>query len=53
MSETPQIVVSPIDRFRRNLSELKSPAYLEAHLRQEYLNPFSKALGWDMDNQSF
>ena len=51
MNETPQTVVDLITRFLRNLSDLKAPAYLEMHLRQEFLNPFFKALGWDMDNQ--
>jgi hypothetical protein len=51
MNETPTSVAELITRFLRNLSDLKSPAYLEAQLRQEYLNPFFKALGWDMDNQ--
>ena len=51
MSETPNIVVDLINRFSRNLTDLKSPAYLEQHLRHEYLDPFFRALGWDMENR--
>lgn len=51
MNETPKTVADLITRFLRNLADLRSPAYLEAQLRQEYLNPFFRCLGWDMDNQ--
>jgi predicted type IV restriction endonuclease len=38
--------------FERNLAELKSPGYDEANLRQEFLNPFFRALGWDLENKA-
>jgi hypothetical protein len=38
--------------FERNLSELKSPDCVEAKLREDFLNPFFRALGWDMENRS-
>lgn len=38
--------------FVRNLAHLKSPGYDEASLRQEFLNPFFRALGWDMENEA-
>jgi type I restriction-modification system DNA methylase subunit len=38
--------------FERNLAELKSPGYDEASLRQEFLNPFLRALGWDLENKA-
>jgi hypothetical protein len=51
MSEAPNVVVELIDRFRRNLSDLRLSSYLEAHLRQEFLNPLFKSLGWDINNE--
>lgn len=37
--------------FESNKEFYKSKDYKEDHLRQEFLNPFFKALGWDMDNE--
>jgi hypothetical protein len=36
--------------FRKNLSHLKSEAYDESALRNDFLNPFWRALGWDVEN---
>lgn len=41
-----------VARFDHNLSQYKSAAYDEASLRQEFLNPFFRALGWDMENEA-
>ncbi len=38
--------------FERNLADLKSPAYVEAKLRDDFLNPFFRALGWDSENRA-
>lgn len=40
-----------IETFGNNLEFYKSSQYNEAQLRQEFLAPFFKALGWDMDNE--
>lgn len=42
---------SLVKLFESNLNFYKSKDYKEDHLRQEFLNPFFKALGWDMDNE--
>ncbi len=39
-----------VEIFARNYSAYKSPAYDEARLRQEFLNPLFRALGWDIEN---
>jgi type I restriction-modification system DNA methylase subunit len=39
-----------IERFAEQLDSYKSGAYNEAQLRIEFLDPFFKLLGWDMDN---
>ncbi len=50
----PKEIVDPVERFERNLLDYKSSTYSEAQTRQEFINPFFEALGWDMDNeQSF
>ncbi len=36
--------------FERNLALYKSAGYDEASLRQEFLNPFFRTLGWDVEN---
>jgi len=38
--------------FERNLAAYKSAGYDEASLRQEFLNPFFRALGWDIENKA-
>jgi len=36
--------------FRANLLDLRDPQTSEAVIRQEYIDPFWKALGWDVAN---
>lgn len=38
-------------RFQDGITDFKSGNYNEARLRIEFLNPFFKALGWDVDNE--
>jgi len=38
--------------FGRGLGEFKSSRYVEAQLRDDFLNPFFRALGWDLENSS-
>src|SRR5216117_3946521 len=39
------------DRFERNKDAYRSPQYNETQVRREFLDPFFKALGWDIDNK--
>ena len=41
-----------VESFGLRLSELKNPSYVEAQLRDDFLNPFFRALGWDMENRA-
>ncbi len=41
-----------VDSFGKRLAELKQPGYAEAQLRDDFLNPFFRALGWDMENRA-
>jgi len=38
-----------VESFGKRLAELKQPGYAEAQLRDDFLNPFFRALGWDME----
>jgi len=47
---TPKEILRLIDQFERHLDSYKSVQYNETQLRREFLDPFFKALGWDVDN---
>jgi hypothetical protein len=40
------------EAFGRGLGEFKSSGYVEAQLRDDFLNPFWRALGWDLENKA-
>ena len=48
----PNEIADLIERFDRNLDNYKGGQYNEAQLRQDFLNPFLGALGWDMTNKA-
>jgi len=50
--KAPDLVLRLIERFDRNREAYCSPAYNETQLRREFLDPFFKALGWDVDNEA-
>jgi hypothetical protein len=41
-----------VESFGKRVTELKQPGYAEAQLRDDFLNPFFRALGWDMENRA-
>ena len=47
----PQEVSELVERFDRNREAYLSSEYNEAQVRLELINPFFKALGWDIDNE--
>jgi hypothetical protein len=47
-----QEVIDLIERFKRNREAYLSSEYNEAQVRLELINPFFKALGWDMYNEA-
>jgi len=47
----PQAVLDLIERFDRNLEAYRSGQYKETPLRRDFIDPFFKALGWDIDNE--
>jgi hypothetical protein len=50
-SSAPDNVRRLVDHFDRGPALFTDPRYNEAQLRKEFLDPFFKALGWDMDNE--
>ena len=48
---TPQKVLDLVEVFDRNADDYQSAHFNEAMLRQQFVNPFFKCLGWDMDNE--
>ncbi len=47
-----KLLLERIETFRRNLDSYTDPEYKEARVRQEFIDPFFSALGWDMKNES-
>ena len=47
----PEEIHKLIERFDRNLDAYRSGKYNEAQVRQEFINPFFNALGWDIYNK--
>ncbi len=47
----PQIVLELVSHFRDNIGSFKSVGYNETQLRREFVDPFFKALGWDVANE--
>ncbi|MBZ2165213.1 Eco57I restriction-modification methylase domain-containing protein [Methanobacterium spitsbergense] len=50
MLQAPAEIIELVDKFERNINAYKNPSYKEEQLKQEFINPFFKALGWDIDN---
>jgi len=47
----PKEVKKRVEQFRENREAYLSSGYNETQLRREFLDPFFKALGWDIDNE--
>ena len=47
---TPQEIAALVEHFTRNRESYQSGKYNETQLRREFIDPFFKALGWDIDN---
>ncbi|MFN0069218.1 MAG: N-6 DNA methylase, partial [Limisphaerales bacterium] len=41
-----------VEQFGRHLDAYKGASYDEANVRKDFLDPFFRALGWDMDNRA-
>ena len=52
MKEALKQVSSLVERFQQNIEAYRNPAYNEAQLRIEFIDPFFEALGWDVANKA-
>ena len=48
----PKEIAELVERFEQNKDSYRQGAYNEAQVRHEFIDPFFKALGWDVDNTS-
>jgi type I restriction-modification system DNA methylase subunit len=48
----PKEVLKLIENFEHNLEAYRGGKYNETQVRLDFINPFFKALGWDMDNSA-
>ncbi|HDQ41920.1 MAG TPA: restriction endonuclease subunit R [Desulfonatronum sp.] len=46
----PSAILTLVERFAMHREAYKSPEYNETQVRREFIDPFFKALGWDVDN---
>jgi hypothetical protein len=47
----PAKVLELIGGFERHADEYTSPDFKEVMLREPFINPLFKSLGWDMENE--
>ncbi len=47
----PEVITKLVERFRDNYASYKSQVYNETQTRREFIDPFFKTLGWDIDNE--
>jgi len=47
----PQTILDLVDRFQMHKDAYKAASYNETQVRREFVDPFFKALGWDIDNE--
>ena len=48
----PETILKLCETFSAHKEHYKSANYNETELRREFLDPFFKALGWDVDNEA-
>ena len=47
----PDKIINLVERFDRNLEAYKQGKYNETQVRREFIDPFFKVLGWDVNNE--
>ncbi len=48
----PAGLIELVEHFRRNIDDYRSGSYNETQVRREFVDPFFKLLGWDIDNEA-
>lgn len=49
--DAPNEIIELVNRFREQYDSYRLPSCNETQLRREFVDPFFKALGWDVDNE--
>jgi type I restriction-modification system DNA methylase subunit len=49
--QAPQIIKTLVARFAEHREAYQQQTYNETQVRREFIDPFFKALGWDIDNE--
>jgi type I restriction-modification system DNA methylase subunit len=52
LSDVPDIILKLIERFEEQKDTYMSGGYNETQVRRDFIDPFFKALGWDIDNEN-
>jgi predicted type IV restriction endonuclease len=52
VADFPKEVLELVARFEQNIEAYRGQGYNETQVRQEFINPFFEALGWDVRNKS-
>lgn len=48
----PDIILKLVQRFTEQADSYRKPTYNETQTRRDFIDPFFKALGWDIDNEN-
>jgi predicted type IV restriction endonuclease len=48
----PKSISTLVTRFSQNIASYSDSQYKEAHVRQEFINPFFEALGWEVSDST-
>ncbi len=51
-SDVPDIILKLVERFEEQKDTYMSGGYNETQVRRDFIDPFFKALGWDIDNEN-
>ena len=51
LEEARPLIKRLVEQFSANLEAYKNPAYNETQTRRAFIDPFFKALGWDVDHE--
>lgn len=51
-AKTKEIIASLVDRFGEQVETYKHSNYNETQTRRDFIDPFFRALGWDIDNSA-
>ena len=52
IEQAKELVEEKVKQFSSNIKEYKRSTYNETEVRIDFVNPFFKALGWDIDNEA-